>query len=53
MEEAKQNSNTEHDYFAKWQDAERKVAALEKKLEIETSEIPLALADGMNGECRI
>lgn len=33
MEEAKQNSNTEHDYFAKWQEAERKVAALEKKLE--------------------
>ena len=33
MEEAKQNSNTEHDYFAKWQEAERKVAELEKKLE--------------------
>lgn len=33
MEEAKQNSNTEYDYFAKWQDAERKVAELEKKLE--------------------
>lgn len=33
MEEAKQNSNTEHDYFAEWQEAERKVAKLEKKLE--------------------
>lgn len=33
MEEAKQNSNMEHDYFAEWQEAERKVAKLEKKLE--------------------
>ncbi len=33
MEEAKQNPNPENDYFAKWQEAERKVAELEKKLE--------------------
>jgi hypothetical protein len=33
MEEAKQNSNVEHDYFAEWQEAERKVAELEKKLD--------------------
>lgn len=33
MEEEKQNSSTANDYFAKWQEAERKVAELEKKLE--------------------
>lgn len=33
MEEAKQNPNPTNDYFAKWQEAERKVAELEKKLE--------------------
>lgn len=33
MEKETQNSNTEHDYFANWQAAERKVAELEQKLE--------------------
>lgn len=33
MEKETQNSNTEHDYFANWQAAERKVAELEHKLE--------------------
>lgn len=33
MEEAKQHSDTEHDYFAKWQAAEHKVTELEQTLE--------------------
>lgn len=33
MEEAKIDPNPQKDYFAEWQEAERKVSTLEKKLE--------------------